>query len=131
MIVLDTHVWVWWVSGSGRLSKTASEVIERAVAGKGFHLSSISAWEVAMLVRDHRLELKTGVEDWIARSESLPFVHFVPVSNRIAVRSTSLPDFPRKDPADRIIAATGLSLGMPVVTGDRALRSYSGVETIW
>jgi PIN domain nuclease of toxin-antitoxin system len=91
----------------------------------------MSTWEVAMLVNAGRLELSMDVDDWVARSESLPFFNFVPVSNRIAIRSTRLTDYPHKDPADRIIVATALSLGVPLVTRDRRLRNYPPLETIW
>jgi PIN domain nuclease of toxin-antitoxin system len=131
MIVLDTHTWVWWVSGTPGLSRQAAAAIERAVAGDGIHVSSMSTWEVAMLVKAGRLELSMDVDDWVARSESLPFLNFVPVSNRIAIRSTRLADYPHKDPADRIIVATALSLGVPLVTRDRRLRDYPHLETVW
>lgn len=50
MIVLDTHAWLWWVSGSEALSAPARQAIERQVAQRTIHVSSISAWEVALLM---------------------------------------------------------------------------------
>ena len=61
----------------------------------------------------------------------MPQVEFVPVDSQIAVRSVWLEDFPRRDPADRIIVATALSLGADLVTGDRQLRGYRPVKTVW
>ena len=58
-----------------------------------------------MLVRAGRLELTLDVSDWIAKCEAAPFIRFVPVDNRIALRSVELPSFPHSDPADRIIVA--------------------------
>ena len=89
MIVLDTHVWVWWVAGQPSLSPAAARAIDAAVADRSVHVSSISAWEVALLVQRGRLELTMDVADWVASCEALPFLDFVPVDNRIAVRSTS------------------------------------------
>jgi PIN domain nuclease of toxin-antitoxin system len=131
MTVLDTHAWVWWVSGSKALSKRAGEVIESGMADGSIHVSSISVWEVARLVQTGRLELTMEVEDWIARSEALPFLHFVPVDNGIALRSTRLPGSLHSDPADRIIIATALSLGARLVTKDKKLRNYPHAETVW
>jgi PIN domain nuclease of toxin-antitoxin system len=131
MIVLDTHAWVWWVTGSKSLSGRARRAIDRAMAAGRIHVSSISAWEVAMLVKCGRLELTMDVVDWVGRSEALPFLHFVPVSNGIAIHATLLPDFPHGDPADRIIVATAQSLGAPLVTRDRRLQEYPGIETVW
>jgi PIN domain nuclease of toxin-antitoxin system len=70
-------------------------------------------------------------EDWIARTEALPFVKFVPVNNSIAVRSTQLPGPLHDDPADRIIIATTLSLGGMLVTKDDRIREYPQVKTLW
>ena len=74
---------------------------------------------------------KGDVDDWVARSEALPFLEFVPVDNRIAIRSTQLGDAFHADPADRIIVATALTLGATVVTKDRRLRRYKQIETVW
>lgn len=131
MIVLDTHAWVWWVSGSKELSSPAAEAIEEAAADGDLRVSSISAWEVAMLVRAERLELRMDVQDWIAESEGLPFLDFVPVDNRIALHSTALPGSFHADPADRMIVATARTLGAPVVTKDRKIRRYRHVKTVW
>lgn len=131
MIVLDTHVWVWWVSGVTELSERADRAIESAIADRSIRVSCISAWEVALLAQRGRLELTMDVADWIARSEALPFVRFVPVDNRIAVRSTRLDDYPHRDPADRIIVSTAQLLGAKLITRDERLWSYPHVETIW
>jgi len=69
--------------------------------------------------------------DWIARSESLPFFRFVPVDNAIAIRSVRLEEPFHKDPADRIIVATAMTMGMPLVTSDRKILKYPNVKTIW
>ncbi len=131
MIVLDTHTWVWWVSVSPELSSAAAEAIDDAAADGSLRVSSISVWEVAMLVRAGRLELRMDVEDWVAESENLPFLEFVPVDNRIAAHSTVLPGSFHADPADRMIVATARTLGAHVVTKDRKIRRYRHVKTIW
>ena len=97
----------------------------------GILISSMSAWELALLVRNKRLKLTIEVADWIAKSESLPFIQFVPVTNSIAVKSVNLPLPLHPHPADRIIIATALSLGAPLVTKDEKLLGYSPIKTIW
>ena len=131
MIVLDTHIWLWWVSGAEALSAPARQAIERHVSQRTIHVSSISAWEVALLVKRGRLELTMDVWDWIAKSEALPFLRFVPVTNQIAVRSVNLPNGLHSDPADRMIIATTRFLGASLVTKDQRIRNYPHVETIW
>lgn len=78
-----------------------------------------------------RLELTMDVADWVARSESLPFVHFVPVDNQIAFRATQLPGQLHSDPTDRIIISTTQILGARLVTRDERLWKYPHVETVW
>jgi PIN domain nuclease of toxin-antitoxin system len=71
------------------------------------------------------------VEAWVAKSEALPFLHFVPVDNAIAIKSVKLPDPFHPDPADRIIIATALTLGFPLVTRDEKILDYPHVRTTW
>jgi PIN domain nuclease of toxin-antitoxin system len=118
-------------SGPEQLSGPARDEIDQARQRGEVCISSISAWEVALLVRKGRLELTAPVDDWIARSEALPFIRFVPVDNRIAYRSNSLPGDLHDDPADRMIVATALTLGAPLVSRDTKIRDYPHVKTIW
>ncbi len=129
MILLDTHAWIWWVDDPSQLSQRARNAIDAAAVDNGIHISSISAWEVALLVSKGRLQLTMSVDDWIAHTEALPFVTFVPVSNRIAIKSVSLSIHP--DPADRMIIATAMSLGVTIVTQDSKISAYAPIQTVW
>ena len=131
MIVLDTHAWIWWVSSPEFLSATAKQIIDEAVTERNIFISSISTWEVAILVSRGRLQLTTSPSDWVAASEALPFFDFVPVSNSIALKSVQLPGDLHNDPADRIIIATAVSLGAVLVTKDEKIRNYPHVKTVW
>ena len=132
VIVLDTHALLWWVSNPEQIPSRARRLLERSITDDaGVSASSITAWEIAMLVERGRLELTMPVEEWIARVESLPWLTFVPVDNRIAMRSVRLENFAHRDPADRIIVATAFVLNAMLVTGDARLRSYTAVRTAW
>jgi len=131
MIVLDTHAWIWFASKPEALSKKARKALNAAVNDKNVLISSISVWEVALLVKNKRLKLSMDVLDCIAKSENLPFIQFIPVSNSIAVKSVNLPPPLHPDPADRIIIATALSIGAPLVSKDKKIAAYSHVKTIW
>ena len=131
MIVFDTHAWIWFISNPELLSNRAKKAVQAAVEEKSILISSISAWEVALLVTKKRLKLTLDVVDWIAKSESLPFIQFVPVTNSIAVKSINLPMPLHPDPADRIIIATALTAGAPLITKDKKLLDYSYIRTIW
>jgi PIN domain nuclease of toxin-antitoxin system len=132
VIVLDTHALIWWVSEPTRVPAKARRLLDAAVkAGERIAVSSISIWEVAMLVDRGRLMLTLALDVWIEQVESLPFLEFQPVDNRIATRAVRLENFPQRDPADRMIAATALELGATLITADAQLRAYGPVKTVW
>lgn len=132
MIILDTHVLLWWVSGSDSLSTAANKVIKRTLTeGSEIIISSISAWEISMLISKGRLILSMDVESWLDEVAQIDGVRFVPVDNEIGIKSTALPGEFHKDPADRMIVATARKLAIPLVTADEKIIKYEYVKTIW
>lgn len=132
MIVLDTHALVWWVNGEmEQRSLAASEAIESRRREGRLAISSISSWEVAMLVARGRISLSMDVASWLRRIETIEGVRFISVDNEIAVKAVELPGDFHKDPADRIIVATARKLGAAVVTADEKIRAYPHARTIW
>jgi PIN domain nuclease of toxin-antitoxin system len=131
MILLDTHVLFWWISENSKLTLPAIAAIEAEIPGGQILISSMSVWEVTMLVAAGRRTLSVSVPDWIAGFENIAEVTFIPVDNDIAVQSVLLPDGFHKDPADRIIVATARKFGAPIITADQKIRSYRHVRTIW
>ncbi len=127
MIVLDTHAWVWWAAESPRLPDSTRATID---AAERIGVAVISCWEVAMLVAKKRLELDRGVLVWMRQALALPRVQALPLSPEIAVVSTTLPDF-HGDPSDRLIVATALAWEAPLVTRDREIRDWPGIQTHW
>jgi PIN domain nuclease of toxin-antitoxin system len=131
VIVLDTHVWIWWTGDPSRLSRSAARAIDGAIASSGMLISSMSVWEVGELVRRQRLRLKMDLDEWFARSEKLPYLRFVPIDNEVARLAAALGDLGTGDPADRMIAATAQSRQSALVTRDERLLNYAGLKTIW
>ncbi|MBA3031223.1 MAG: type II toxin-antitoxin system VapC family toxin [Proteobacteria bacterium] len=131
MILLDTHTWVWFVSNPELLSEGALEKINIGVQEKSILISSISVWEVALLVKRQRLVLTIELENWISMSENLPFFSFVPIDNDIAVKSVQLPPPLHNDPADRIIIATAIKTGATLISKDEKILGYPGVKSFW
>lgn len=133
MIVLDTHVLVWWVNGDSGLSEIAKSAIEKETQDDDglILISSISAWEIAMLVHKGRLTLTTNVDDWLTTVQEIEGVRFVPVDNEVAIQSTRLPGDFHPDPADRMIVALARHMSAPLVTADEKIRAYRHLKTIW
>lgn len=131
MIVVDTHILVWWASGDvGCMSGEARAAIDAELDGGRLCVSSISAWEIAMLVEQGRLALAMDVEEWLTVVARIEAVEFVPADNAMAVRSVNLPGAFHEDPADRLIVATARQLGAPIVSADSAIHAYPHVRSI-
>jgi PIN domain nuclease of toxin-antitoxin system len=132
MVVLDTHVLLWWVGNSGLLSIAAKKTINKTLSqGSEVIVSTISSWEVSMLINKERLVLSMDVESWFDEVSQIDGVRFLPVDNEIGIKSTLLPGNFHKDPADRMIVATARKLAVPLVTADEKIRNYGHVKTIW
>ena len=114
-----------------KLPQEAFKAVNKARREDSIVISSISTWEIAILVEKGRLELSVDVRDWVRKTEGLPFVRFAAVDNTISLRSVSLPGEFHADPADRIITATAMTMGIPLVTGDKKILGYPHVRTIW
>lgn len=129
MIVLDTHVWLWWVSEPRRLSRRAREAVETAdVLG----VPSICCWEVATRAELGKLHLDRDVSTWVRQALSQERIAPLDLSAQQALDAALLArEGMHGDAADRIIAATAMSLRSPLVTKDRALRSFAPLATIW
>jgi len=128
VIVLDTATWIWRASDPKRLSAKARRAIDEAEHAL---VSAISVWEVAMLVAKRRIHLDRPVEQWIDLALALPGIQLAPLEPSVAIRSTQLPGEFHPDPADRIIVATALENGCPILTPDERIRSYPHVQSAW
>lgn len=128
MIVLDTHVWLWWLGGDPRLSRRAREEIED---NDELGVSVISVWEAATLERLGRVRLLPDLRTWVRRALAGEGVRSVPVTPDVALAAGSLlPPFPG-DPADRIIFATALETNAKLVSGDRRIARHDPDRVIW
>ena len=127
MIVIDTHIWVWWVHGDPSLSPTAQALLTSSEQ-TGIVVSAISCWEVAKLVERHRLSLPCPVIDWLQQALSYPGVRLIDLSPQISVESTQLPGAFHRDPADQIIVATARVLDAPLLTVDGKILAYPHVR---
>ena len=123
--LLDTCALIWLGMGGGDLSAEARRRISVASA---LHYSSISAWEIARLMKEEKVFIPNDAIDFVADLKEQYGLAAIPLSDDIMIRAAQLPDF-HKDPADRIIIATSLANDLAVVTGDGKFPQY-GVRTI-
>ncbi|MDB5814325.1 MAG: twitching motility protein PilT [Rhodocyclales bacterium] len=131
LIVLDTHVLIWWLTTPVKLTAAARKAIKQAVAEHVVVVSAISILEITTAVRRQRLLFDVPVDQWLADLRLLPELRLESVTADIAQLAGSWGDEMHGDPADRLIAATAISLGAPLITADAKLRASPALHTIW
>jgi PIN domain nuclease of toxin-antitoxin system len=128
VIILDTHIWVWWVHGDAQLSETYRAHLQTHEE-QGLGVSIISCWEVAKLVESRRLTLPCPVLEWFDQALAYPGIRLLDLTPRIIVESTQLPGTFHRDPADQLIVATARVYDCSLVTVDTKILGYPHVET--
>lgn len=129
MILLDTHVWIWWVHGEPELTTECRDLLQ-AHESDGLGLSVISCWEIAKLVQRKRLILSVQLEQWVDQALAYPGIQVLDLTPRVAVDAVQLPGEFHQDPADQIIVATARLHNLPLVTADKLILKYPHVQTI-
>ncbi|MGH3110009.1 MAG: type II toxin-antitoxin system VapC family toxin [Gaiellaceae bacterium] len=128
MIVLDTHVWLWWQTADEKLSSDARAAIDDAAL---IGVCTISCYEIARANARGRIALDREVRTWVAQALAAERVTPIELTPRVATAAGTLgPEFPG-DPVDRIIYATTVDCQGQLVTRDRALRRLDPARTIW
>lgn len=121
MIVLDTHVWLWWVNLDRERLK--AEWRARIEAEEPVGVSAISCFEVAWLAQHGRIELPCPIEEWFDKALTGSGIELLPVTLRIAGLSVALPEHHR-DPQDRMIIATSLACEATLISADSKFALY-------
>ena len=129
MILLDTHVAVWLALEPSRLSPAAVMAIENARAAEGIAISPVTLFEVAHLVQRGRIQVATSCESFLHDLAGRFVLKHVNVD--IALTSARFIEPYPGDPMDRLIGATAMSEGIPLVTADERIRQSGQVQTIW
>jgi PIN domain nuclease of toxin-antitoxin system len=126
--LIDTHIWVWWLTRLPRLSfriiATLDEMPERPF------LSVASLWELSLLVEIGRVELRPTAAAWLEQAIRPETVRLAQITRAVALELFAFPKEFRRDPADRIIVATARALDVPLLTYDQGIRK-SGLVKIW
>ena len=122
MIILDTHIWIWWVDENPKLSPKNLEIIQ-AHQATGLGISIISCWEIAKLVEKNRLNFECSLEEWLELALSYSGVQLLELSIPIILQSTKLAGF-HADPSDQIIVATAKVYDSSLLTQDRKILDY-------
>ena len=125
-LLLDTHIWIWYLSGDTKLTSDERDILESP--DNEVFLSPISVWETLLLAEKGRLTLEPSPEDWVRQALSTYQTIEAPINTEIAIMSRRI-DLPHPDPADRFLAATAKVYTATLVTRDSRLLESSSVNT--
>ncbi len=128
MIVLDTHAWIFLADDPKRLGKAAARSIAKA---DRLGLSSVSLWEVALLVEKRHLSLDRDLLQWMHDALADPRLELLPLTPAVVAAAHQLRGALGGDPGDRIIAATTLVEGATLVTRDARIAESGVVPVVW
>lgn len=129
-VVLDTHMWVWWLLPVSPLPDRARASLDRAAADKGIYLPAICLWEAQMLHGKNRIELPLPFATWLRRATAPDMLTVLPLNADAVSAINELPATFHGDPADRMIVATARAHNLPLATHDKAIKK-SRLVRIW
>lgn len=129
-VLLDTHIWIWWLTGDASLSASERNSLDAEAVRKGCRLSSISLWEAQMLRAKRRLRLPLPFEAWLTQATDPRILTVLPMDVKVIATLDKLPSSFHGDPADRMIAATAKAYSLPLATRDDRIRR-SRVAKLW
>lgn len=129
--VLDTHAVIWYLENSQELSAAARRRIEEIIARAGcVYISAISLIEAVYLAERGKLTVTALERLQLALKQPSSSLLVSAIDMEITIALQKVPRNLVPEMPDRIIAATALHLGVPLITRDRRLQS-SGLKTIW
>jgi len=126
-VIVDTHIFVWDILGSSRLSDRMIEIMDDC--SDSLYLSSITLWEVGMLVGKQKLNLNVSVDRFCNVGLKKRKYEILPITPQIAQIVSQYANAINKDPADRIIAATTMVHNATLLTEDNNLKGFDFLKT--
>ena len=126
-ILLDTHVFPWWITDSNKLSQKAFSTISDG--SNSVYLSAASCWEIAIKERIGKITLPDKAEKFFADNLSINSFISLQVNIPHALNTINLPGI-HKDPFDRMLVSQAQLEGMTLLSNDSALARYN-IELIW
>jgi len=124
--LLDTHTFLWAISGSAKLSRRAERMF---IGPSDLWLSVASIWEILIKAQIGKINLPAPTGPYLVKKLSENRIEALPVTLDHVLRVETLP-MHHSDPFDRILIAQSIVEGLPVVTGDPKFESYP-VQAIW
>lgn len=131
MILLDTPALLWLAMEPKKLSRPATAAIARAAKAGGLAIASISLLETAWLFANGRVRSGSSVTSALSELLEATGADVFELTPEIAATAVQLPDAVPADPADRVIVATAIVHGIPLLTRDARIADSAACRTIW
>jgi PIN domain nuclease of toxin-antitoxin system len=132
-IVADTHTAIWYVDAPTELSARATAALDAAASTNGeyIYISAITLVEIQYLVEKNRIDKAVQLQILQEIEDLSPRVLVYPLNTDVAAQLANIPRNEVPDMPDRIIAATALLLGLPLVSCDSHIRKLTGIDVVW
>lgn len=121
-ILLDTHIFLWFISGDAQLSTNVRDAIRDP--DNEVYLSSVSVWEAIVKHQLGKLPLPESPETYLPRQRELHQIASLALDENSVIQLAKLPPLHR-DPFDRMLICQALQNGLTIATVDTAVRAYS------
>ena len=126
--LLDTHIWIWSVSASKKLSREIKDILKDD--SNELFISSISVWEFLILVEKGRISISKSMDEWLEEAMFQSKIQEIPVDTEIARQSREIA-LPHQDPADRFIAGTAKVGQLTLITSDGKLSQCDDISIVF
>ena len=126
-LLVDTHVFLWWITDAPKMSELAREAIKNPE--NEILLSPVCGWEIAIKAALGRLDLPAPPTEFIPDQLQKNGFGVLPISMHHALEVSLVPPH-HQDPFDRLLIAQARSEGIPLISGDAAFRAYD-VDVLW
>ena len=125
--LLDTHIWFWSYIETGRLSSHVARTL--ADSQSELWLSPVSVWELTILSRKGRLQVRPDISTWVKKSMSDLELIEAPLTMDVALAIPSI-NFSHGDAADQFLAATAKVFDLTLITADEHLLKLPGIRVL-
>jgi PIN domain nuclease of toxin-antitoxin system len=127
--VLDTCALIWWSVDPEKLSQRAKAAFQQMEQEKNGLVPSTAIWEIAIKIKNHKLDLGVSIDDYIATLKKSNVVRIIPIDEEIWLESVKL-EWEHRDPADRVVVAVAKRNQAAIITADQKIASFYSL-VIW
>lgn len=128
-IVLDTCALIWWSLDPDKLSKRGKEACYQMEQEKNGLVPSTAVWEIAIKVKNHKLDLGVDIDDYITTLKKSDVIRIIPIDEEIWLESVKL-EWEHRDPVDRVVVAVAKRNQAAIITADQKIASFYSL-VVW